>query len=166
MDGKFGEYQRAGQTACGAACGAAVGAFNIATEGRSSSFLTSARNDHQMCYLVNEMNERKEAILKRAALKNASSISSGDQSSAAFHHHNCVQREIVHEIHGFSSVYLESIINTDFGEGKLAVLTGIQINIPHPFRDYFEPLSFKVYQKGKTPIDVFEEAFVRPRENK
>lgn len=36
------------------------------------------------------------------------------------------------------------IINTNFGSGRLILLGGIQINLPHPYNDFFLPLMFQV----------------------
>lgn len=56
---------------------------------------------------------------------------------------------------------LYKIVSTNFGsdKSKLMVLTGIQINMPRPHDDYFQPLTFDLYSKDGSKIDLFEQAF-------
>jgi len=42
------------------------------------------------------------------------------------------------------------IINNDFSTGHLILIGGIQINMPAPFEDEFQPLLFQVSNKNQT----------------
>ena len=50
-----------------------------------------------------------------------------------------------------------AIVNTDFGSGHLVLLGGVQINLPYPYEDHFEPLLFRVLAKGAAPRDLLSE---------
>ena len=52
---------------------------------------------------------------------------------------------------------LLGIINTDFGSGKLILIGGIQLNMPKPWEDHFQPLYYKVHQKGVDPVDILDD---------
>ena len=56
---------------------------------------------------------------------------------------------------------LEQCLSTEFGDANsmLFVMTGIQINMPFEFEDYFQPLSFEVRKKDGSVIDLYQEAF-------
>jgi len=52
---------------------------------------------------------------------------------------------------------LNSICNTNFGCGKLAIVAGIQINMPYPMDDHFLPLLFQVQSQGCATKDLLNE---------
>ena len=56
---------------------------------------------------------------------------------------------------------LEQVVSTDFGNGNgyLIILTGVQINMPRPFEDYFCPISFELQKKDRETIDLMPKAF-------
>jgi len=41
------------------------------------------------------------------------------------------------------------IVNTNYGPGKLVLLGGITINMPHPMPAYFLPLHFSIRGEGQ-----------------
>ena len=45
----------------------------------------------------------------------------------------------------------------DFGPGKLVLIGGVQLNLPAPYEDHFQPLYYQVHQKGEAPIDCLKE---------
>merc|ERR1719387_2655059 len=49
-----------------------------------------------------------------------------------------------------------AIKNTKFGKGKLALVGGIQINMPPGHPDYFMPLLFSIEQEGLKAMDVLD----------
>ena len=58
--------------------------------------------------------------------------------------------------------YLDAIVDTKFGTGSLFILAGIQINMPEPMPDYFQPLIFERYSLGKQKMDLFQSTFGQP----
>ena len=49
------------------------------------------------------------------------------------------------------------IVNTKFGSGKLVFIGGIQINLPKPYEDHFQPKFFQVLGEGCAPVDLLPE---------
>ena len=49
------------------------------------------------------------------------------------------------------------IVNTKFGSGKLILIGGIQINLPKPYEDHFQPKFFQVLGEGCAPVDLLPE---------
>lgn len=141
----LGKYSRDGQTCSGAACGAAVGAFNHCCSGKAIPSLHDSPDDYQMVYLMHRINQRKERILKNAD-------------------NNSKQAALASETHDIAKELLDTIVNVDFGgpNSTLVVLTGVQINMPRPFDDFFQPLNFYILDKEGTKIDLFHETFGPP----
>jgi len=57
---------------------------------------------------------------------------------------------------------LLAIVNNDFGSGCLALVGGIQINMPSPYEDYFLPLMFRVSRAGQPDEILTREFRVEP----
>ena len=74
---------------------------------------------------------------------------------------NQKQASLAKFMHEIGSDLLSKCVSTDFGSDKstLVVLTGIQINMPRPFCDFFLPIQFFIMKKDGSKEDVFEEAF-------
>jgi len=53
--------------------------------------------------------------------------------------------ELAMEMYIIARDFMNQIINTNFGSGKLAILGGIQINTPGEYSEFL-PLSFEVHQ--------------------
>jgi hypothetical protein len=145
--GVFGKYSRDGQHHDGAACGAAVGAYGHCCAGEPIPDLQDDANasDYQMCYIISEINKRLEII-------------KGKEEKGG----DAVQTELAMQTYDIGKKMLDKVLNTNFGNGKglLCVLTGIQINMPRPFEDYFCPISFDIYKKNAPdPIDLMPKAF-------
>lgn len=141
----LGKYSRDGQTCSGAACGAAVGAFNHCCSGQAIPSLCDSPDDYQMVYLMNHINQRKDKILKSAD-------------------NNSKQAALAAETHDIAKDLLDTIVNVDFGgpNSTLVILTGVQINMPRPFDDFFQPLNFYILDKEGKKIDLFHETFGPP----
>jgi len=66
-----------------------------------------------------------------------------------------------------NQIFLENIIDLEIGGGeggaakcgKVALLGGIQINMPEPMHDYFQPLLFQIRCKGEPTIDLMESSW-------
>ena len=48
-------------------------------------------------------------------------------------------------------------VNTNFGTGKLVLIGGIQLNMPDPSAEHFQPLTFTVESAGQDPEDLLGE---------
>lgn len=140
---KLGSYTRLGQHGKeGAACGAAVGAWKHCCINHETPCLVANYADYQMTYIIHETHKRRDAILAKT-----------DECDR--------QAELVKQTWEIGKHMLDSIISTDFGCDKstLLVLTGIQINMPSPHKDYFQPLTFDLHRKDGTVIDLLPETF-------
>jgi hypothetical protein len=150
--GALGKYSRGGQARDNAACGAAVDAYAHCCACKPMPDLSVDTADYQMCYIINEINKRKEIIQEKEALSPRSG--SGTDNDA-------VQAELARQTYDIGKKMLDKVISTNFGNGKglLCVLSGIQINMPRPFEDYFQPISFMIYRKDEEPVDILPKAF-------
>jgi hypothetical protein len=144
---KFGQYTRVGQTKDGAACGAAVGALCHCRAGKDIPNLADATNDFQMNYIIQQI-EKCMPSIEQAYLD------SGEDENAR-------QAMLAKQTYNVGKSMLDDIISTDFGGNKsmLFVLTGIQINMPFDFEDYFEPISFQCHRSDGTVVDLMEKTF-------
>lgn len=144
----LGKYDREGQSSSGAACGAAIGALCHCQANKPMPDLMAAENDYQMSYIIHKVNQAKDAILK------------GEGA-------NTQQALLATHMHEVAKTMLDKIVTLDFGgsNSTLTILTGIQINMPEPMEDYFQPLSFYTMDKLQGNIDLFEQTFgmVSPR---
>ena len=139
----LGKYSRLGQSDAGSACGAAVGALAHCCANKAIPDAAEVPEDYQMAYIIQEVNRCKEKILEVAKDENTK------------------QAELARQMHTIANKMLRKIVNVDFGseQSTLAILTGIQINMPEPMEDYFQPLSFYVMDKQGQEMHLFEEAF-------
>lgn len=71
---------------------------------------------------------------------------------------------LAHETWKIANKMLDQIVHTRFGgdDSKLIILGGIQINMPRPFDDLFQPLTFDVRSKDGTITDLYQETFGHP----
>jgi len=142
---QLGMYSRVGQERDGTACGAAVGALKAACSLDSPLTLESLGGcfeDYQMNFIISEVQKRKDEICKEPE---------GNPRQAA----------LIHAVYDVSKKFLDNIVSTEFGDrqGKLFLLCGVQINMPKPMEDFFQPLAFEMLQHGKERVDLFEETF-------
>jgi hypothetical protein len=154
--GEFGRYSRDGKDNDDAACGAACGAFSHCLAQSKLKKNNTSNNkdniedrkeddpnddanvyDYQMQYIINEINK----VCLKIDLENKSE--------------NDKQVCLVNETHRIGKNMLDHCIAPHFdGGGHMVVLTGIQINMPRPFDDYFCPLTFELIKKDGTVIDL------------
>jgi hypothetical protein len=139
----FGKYSREGQASAGSACGAAVGAMCHCAAGNPMPDPASYADDYQMSYLIAEVSKRMGVLSTLSADWNAQ------------------QAELARQTHSIGKAMLDEIVSIDFGDenSMLFVLSGIQINMPFDFEDYFQPLSFEVQKKDGTVVDLFGQTF-------
>ena len=141
-DLQFGEYSRDGQASAGHACGAAVGAMCHCAAGNPMPQLDATPNDYQMAFLIQEIGKRMDSLQYIT-----------DENSK--------QAELVRQTSHIGREMLDECLHTNFGDenSMLFVLTGIQINMPFDFEDYFQPLSFEIRKKDGSIIDLFQQTF-------
>uniref|UniRef100_A0A7S2M1M8 Limiting CO2-inducible protein B/C beta carbonyic anhydrase domain-containing protein n=1 Tax=Skeletonema marinoi TaxID=267567 RepID=A0A7S2M1M8_9STRA len=141
-DLELGKYSREGQDHAGSACGAAVGAMCHCMAGNPMPDLATATADWQMNFLIQEIGKRMPAL---------NACAEGNEKQA----------ELARQTHQIGKDMLEQCLSTDFGDADsmLFVMTGIQINMPFEFEDYFQPLSFEVRKKDGSVVDLYQEAF-------
>lgn len=143
-----GKYTRSGQIFEGHACGAAIGALNYCTACKpipDAAALGAAPLDYQMNFIISKLSEHVEAIV---------SLESGDDQQAA----------LVHRMYLICKEFLDGIVDVNITDlhgnpVKIAILGGIQINMPRPMADFFQPLLFEIREKGKPNLDLLEKTF-------
>jgi len=140
---EFGKYSREGQASSGSACGAAVGAMCHCVAGNPIPDLAAFADDYQMTYLISEISKRMNVLSPLSADNNAQ------------------QAELARQTHSIGKNMLDEIVSIDFGDDNsmLFVMSGIQINMPFDFEDYFQPLSFEVQKKDGSVVDLFAQTF-------
>ena len=143
--GQLGCYVRKGQSHAGACCGAAVGAWQHCHAAKPVPDLAVEPESYQFNFIINQVAQHMPEITQAGTTESAQ------------------QAALAHVMHRMGSDMLKKCVHTDFGSDKstLVVLTGIQINMPDPFSDFFLPLEFFIVKKDGTKEDVFEEAFGR-----
>ena len=139
--GCFGAYSRDGQTHSGSCCGAAVGAYVHCRNGKPIPDLAVDPEYYQFNFIINQVHKHMDMVVGETENEKQSSLA-----------------RLMHKI---GSDMLEKCVSVDFGDDKstLVILTGIQINMPRPFDDFFLPIEFYIMKKDGSKEDVFEEAF-------
>lgn len=140
-EGKLGAYSREGQTHSGACCGAAVGAYLHCQAKNPVPDLAVDPEYYQFNYIINQVHNNFCQVV-------------GETECAK-------QASLAHLMHTTGSGMLKRCVSTDFGDenSTLVILTGIQVNMPSPFDDFFLPMEFYIMKKDGSVEDVFEEAF-------
>lgn len=144
----LGKYTRTGQICEGNACGAAIGALNYCL---SCNHIPDARAlgenplDYQMQFIISQL------------APHAAEINSYDDE-------NEKQAALVKQMYLISKSFLDGIVDTRITDShgkavKIAILGGIQINMPRPMVDFFQPIFFQVLENGKAPKDLLEDTF-------
>jgi len=135
MEGEVGKYLRVGQKGLSTSCGAVVGAYNACLKSKTGN--SPDFDDHDM-----QMHE-----IKTEFTSHADKLSSTDNPmvACAYQPYKMVKDRILH------------IVNTNFGDGRLVLIGGIQLNMPHShYSDHFLPLMFEVQQAGKEAVNVLD----------
>lgn len=148
---QLGKYDRDGMSTTGAACGAAVGALaHCCGGGAIPDHKTLGENpsDYQMNYIISEINKVASVI---------------DQHEVE----NDRMRALTEENFKICDRFINQIVNEDIkcASGKpikIVLLGGVQINMPRPLSDYFQPLRFEIREKGKATKNLMN-AFSKRR---
>lgn len=130
--GELGKYLRVGQSCESSACGAVLAAYGAAKAGEVDLNAPWDTDDMQQSWL-------RERVAVRIDEIEASEEPLSALAAASY--------EIVEE-------KMRNIINPEWNgpdSGKLVLLGGVQINMPEPFEDHYQPLFFKLMGKGGAP---------------
>ena len=135
-DGEVGRYQRDGQKGLSTACGACIGALNAVEAEDGLNTLTGRLpdGDYQMQTIVQHVRERFAEIGAHPSGKMVG---------------------LILEVYELARIRMLAMI--DLGQlngGQLALLGGVQINMPAPMQDFFLPLSFEMHRQGKAVVDM------------
>jgi len=135
IDGDAGKFLRKGQASLSTACGAVIAAYNQCMGGGYIN--NHDQRDLQQCKLRKLL---KDDCREVAQAQNP-------MVELAYRAYKAVEKEML------------AIVNTDFGPGKLVLLGGIQINMPHPMRGRWLPLHFSIRSKTQAPVDLLKLVF-------
>jgi len=126
--GDAAKFLRSGQANVSSACGALTAAYNQLNAGGVSD----DPQDTQQSWI------RKKLAPHMAAIR----TSSDPMVAVVVKFYKEIEKEML------------DIVHTNFGEGNLVLLGGIQINMPIPTPAYFLPLHFTVRSANSGPIDL------------
>jgi hypothetical protein len=132
--GEVGKCLRQGQHALSTSCGAVVGAYNACRGMQEDEKVEFDSNDMQMSWV-------KSQILPHVA---------------RLQKEKCPLASLVYQAFQAIQGKINTIVNTNFGNGRLVLIGGIQINMPYPYKDHFLPLSFEVRQANQKPENILE----------
>jgi hypothetical protein len=130
IDGAAGKFQRKGQATLSTAPDAVIDAYNQCMGGGYIN--NHDRQDLQQCRLRKLLKDECREV----------SAAQNPMVALVYKAYKVVEQEML------------AIVNTDFGPGKLVLLGGIQINMPHPMRGRFLPLHFSIRSKTQAPINL------------
>jgi hypothetical protein len=113
-------------------------------------------DDQQFAYICQEVGKTLSSIDGGEKEKDHDDNNDNKESTE-----NDIQVALVQRMHDMAKTMLDKIVSVHFGgdHSQLVVLTGIQINMPHPFNDYFQPLSLTVRHKDGCVDDRLAEVF-------
>jgi len=131
-NGELGKLLRHGQNKLTLTCSSAIDAYNSTLKGEK----VSDGPTHDMM-----------AHLKRALAGKATAISKAKVPMAA----------LAREMFEISDKQMRDIVNFGYGNGWLALLGGIQINLSSPLASVFLPLKFTVAKSGTHEVDLMPE---------
>lgn len=145
---QLGKYTRAGQAYEGHACGAAIGALNYCIGCKPIPDVEALGKDpldYQMKFIISQIYQCIDDI-------------------ACHDDDNERQAELAKRMYLISKKFLDDIVDDSITDShgkpvKIAILGGIQVNMPRPMSDFFQPLSFQILESGKPTKDLLEEAF-------
>ena len=124
-EGELGKYLRDGQSKHSTACGAVLAAYNACQDCDFDDNGEYDKHDMQQSWLKGKVNDNIEKI-------NSAPEPIATLMLTAY---EAVKQEML------------VIVNTKFGNGKLVLIGGVQINMPQPCEDHFLPLLFRTYSE-------------------
>jgi len=132
--GAVGYYHREGQTEMSTACGACLGALSAVEGLEEGHNIADEDMDYQMSFIKRTVKARLSAIKQHGKGKIVG---------------------LVHEIYKKGMEMMMEMMDLKMLHGgSLALLGGLQINMPDPMEDFFLPLDFKVLKEDSPPEDL------------
>jgi len=128
-NGEPGKFLRTGQAKDSTSCGAAIAALGQVTSGQKFSF---DAKDLEQGWLREKLRPHCGEV----------AASAKQMVELAMKTYKVVEEEVF------------NIVNTNFGEGNLVLIGGIQINMPYPMPGYWLPLHFSIRSKTRPPFDL------------
>lgn len=130
--GEVGKYHRIGQKGNSTSCGAVIAAYQQCCGTTEMPF---------------DMDDMQQSWLRQYIGPKAQYCKSCDEpiKAATDVAYDCIKEKLLR------------IVNTKFGTGKLILVGGIQINLPKPYEDHFQPKFFQVLGEGCAPVDLLPE---------
>jgi hypothetical protein len=136
-EGEVGKCLRQGQHGLSTACGAVIGAYNACcgmNADEKANGWEFDENDMQMSWIKSQLLPHVARIQKEKY----------PLAALAYQAFEAVKGKI------------NTIVNTDFGSGRLVLIGGLQINMPYPNKNHFLPLTFEVRQANQKTEDILE----------
>eukprot|EP00873_Tetraselmis_striata_P028791 jgi/Tetstr1/449055/TSEL_036270.t1 len=128
--GELGKYRRQGQAADSAACGAVLAAYNSCCQADAAECNTTAPLD---------MLDLEQAWLRQRVAPRCRGVAAAQEPL----------QELIHGVYQDIEENMLALVNHDFGPGRLILLGGIQINLPAPYEDHFQPLLFRASSQAE-----------------
>mmetsp|Transcript_124521 Transcript_124521/g.311366 ORF Transcript_124521/g.311366 Transcript_124521/m.311366 type:complete len:827 (+) Transcript_124521:82-2562(+) len=133
--GEIGKYLREGQANHSTACGAVIGAYcACAASAIAPTVAASEFDEHDM----------QMAWIKKQIHPHVEHIGAQESPMAA----------LAHQSYEMVKSSVLQIVDTSFGCGYLAIVGGVQINMPPPFDDHFLPCMFEVRRRDQAAQDL------------
>jgi len=130
--GELGKLLRDGQTSLSSTCSSAIDAYEAVLKGEQ---IPTGPTHDMMTHL------------KRALVGKTDSIKNAEQPMAA----------LTRQMFELSDKGMRDIVNFGYGDGWLALLGGIQINLSSPLSSVFLPLKFTIAKKDVAEVDLMPE---------
>jgi len=119
--GELGKYLRIGQHCQSSACGAVLAAYNSCKAGEVNP-------------AVVDMSDMQQSWLRQTVHASYDEIAEAPEPLET----------LIKKTYAAIEKTMLQIVNHNFGNGKLILLGGIQLNLPNPYDDHFQPLMFRV----------------------
>jgi len=132
--GEVGKHLREGQSSLSTACGAVIGAYH-----KCNAHCAKKQQKDQL-----DEGDIQMAWIQSQLAPHASYIQEQGEPMAA----------LAYQAFEMVKVGIKTIVNNDFGSGYLALVGGIQLNMPAPLSDHFLPLVFDVRKKDHKTQDL------------
>jgi len=134
IEGEVGYYNREGQSSKSTSCGACVGALSFVEGLEANCHVKDSDDDYQMSWIKQIVKEKISPISQHSKGKLVG---------------------LCHEVYKAGRAMMLDMMNLSMlNGGSLALLGGLQINMPDPMEDFFLPLDFELYKEGQPTEDL------------
>jgi len=140
-EGQLGKFRRAGQMHHSPACGAVLAAYNASRAGDLDLDIDLGEVD---------MSDIQQYWLRKKVHGCMRDIEASPEPL----------RALVGKVYAAVEEQMLRIVHHEYGDGKLFLLGGIQINLPKPYEEHFLPLMFRVSSKSDPEgLDLLPEIY-------